>query len=178
MPTTWWLWTRRAPWALRRTTWRTPRPSSMSRRCSGIREKRVCLETSYQLLQSVIRLCCRVITCFVCQKGEWDLLQDKLLLPNPLKLQLTSRIKSISHRRVGASLSTKRFISVSLPVSQTVPESQHHHRAHAPVQHEVHAVPSQGLLLTRSLQTGEGELLRNSAWVSWSVIEDWGFFLS
>lgn len=43
-----------------------------------------------------------------------------------------------------------------LPV-QVVFQPQHHHRAHAPSQHAVHAVPSQRLLLPRPLQTGKGE---------------------
>lgn len=34
-PTTWWLWTKRARWVPRRTTWPTPKLLSTYRRCSG-----------------------------------------------------------------------------------------------------------------------------------------------
>lgn len=40
--------------------------------------------------------------------------------------------------------------------TQAVPQLEHHHRAHTSIQHEVHAVPSKGLLLARTVQTGEG----------------------
>lgn len=40
---------------------------------------------------------------------------------------------------------------------QVVFQSQHHHRAHPPGQHEIHAVQSQGLLLLCSFQTGKGK---------------------
>lgn len=43
----------------------------------------------------------------------------------------------------------------SLP--QALPQPQHHHRAHTPFQHAVHAVPCQGQLLSGSFQTGKGK---------------------
>lgn len=54
---------------------------------------------------------------------------------------------------------TKCLSSLLTSHTQVVSQPQHHYWAHTPVQHEVHAVSSQGLLLTRSLQTGKGELL-------------------
>lgn len=57
-------------------------------------------------------------------------------------------------------LKTSRHLS---PLNQVVPQPQHHHRAHAPVQHEVHAVPSQRLLLAGPVQAGEGEPSRSRA---------------
>lgn len=77
-----------------------------------------------------------------------------LLFNNP-------KLKAFITATLGLPLSSKHYISpltsLSPCLSQVVPKSQHHHWAHTPVQHEVHAVQSEGLLLTRSLQTGEGE---------------------
>lgn len=81
-----------------------------------------------------------------------------------LGLKLKAFISATWGRSLGAvhfipPLTSPSLPLLSLSLPQVVPQPQHHHWAHTPVQHEVHAVQSQGLLLAGSLQTGEGEPL-------------------
>lgn len=185
----WWWLIRRAPWALRRTTWPTPRRLSMCRPCSGNSSYTVgwspnssqdyvlrlqSLRTLFRqgnwsevcglfaVVYQGVTVICIIQTCE--ESGNCN--QWEFLGWNKQFISLTSPFSPIN---LSLSLSIYIwvilflclfYLSVLLSFSpgtlQVVSQSQYYHWAHPPIQHEIHAVQSQRLLLTRPLQTGEG----------------------